>query len=604
MADSSLPQARLGSHPLLPVPKGGRRRPRRVSALPLCVMFAVSGCANLSSAAEQGMLLAAEDVAPQESPVPSEPLPRGAFSEETLYKLLVAEFAVRRNQPELGLEYYLEVARETRDQSVIERAVRLAVFARDEQGGLEAAELWTDTAPDNLDARQVYAALLIRAGELDAAVEQLEVVLSQMQATPEHRFNLIGDMLSRERDQAAALEVMERLVAGRRDDPHALFALAQLSARVGELGEAAALLERVLELRPDDVRAAVFRARVLHQQGNTAEALRALEQVVQEHPDDQPLRMTYARMLVDAKRYDDARAQFERLAQDAPDDPDVRFALGLLLLQTNHMEQAREQFEHLLALDERTRTAHYYLGQIAESLKEYDTALTHYERVDGGEHYMDAQIRVAVVLGEQGQIPAAREHLRSLPRRSVKEAVRLYQAEAEILSKHGEQQTALTVYNEALTQYPDDTDLLYGRAMLAEKVDRLDILEADLRRILELEPNNADALNALGYTLADRTDRYQEAMGLIKQALELKPDNYYILDSMGWVLYRMGRHEDALKYLRRAMSLNHDPEIAAHLGEVLWVTGDKKGAREVWDTALETTPDDKRLLETIERFQP
>ncbi|NIR31065.1 MAG: tetratricopeptide repeat protein [Gammaproteobacteria bacterium] len=568
-------------------------------------MLAVSGCANLSSAAEQGVLLAAEaeHVSPQESPTPPEPS-GGAFSEETLYKLLVAEFAVRRNQPELGLDYYLDVARATRDQSVIARAVRLAVFARDEQRGLEAAELWTDIVPESLEARQVYAALLIRAGELDAAVEQLEVVLSKMEAAPEHRFDLIGDMLSRERDQAVALEVMERLVADRRDDPHALYALAQLTARVGELGKAVALLERVLELRPDDVRAAVFRARVLHQQGHTVEGLRALEQAVQDHPDDQPLRMTYARMLVDAKRYDDARAQFERLAQDAPDDPDVRFALGLLLLQTNHMEQAREQFEHLLALGERTRTAHYYLGQIAESLKDYDEALAHYERVDGGQHYTDAQIRVAVVLGEQGEVSVAREHLRSLQRRSVKEAVRLYQAEAEILSKHGDQESALTVYNEALTKYPDDTDLLYGRAMLAEKLDRLELLERDLRRILEIEPNNADALNALGYTLADRTDRYQEAMELIKRALEIKPDNHYILDSMGWVLYRMGRHEDALEYLRQAMSLNYDPEIAAHLGEVLWVTGDKKGAREVWDTALETTPDDERLLETIERFEP
>lgn len=598
MAPASIPSpAQAGP------PPAARRRPRRVSILPLLVLFGISGCASLSSAAERGMLMAAEE-GPAQTPAASAPPASAEFSEEILYKLLVAEFAVQRNELALALESYIDVAAETRDPGVVERAVRIAVFARDQERGLEAARLWTEMAPEDLDARQVYAALLIRAGELDRAVAQLELLLTQMEAAPEHRFNLIGDMLGRERDQSAALEVMERLVAGRQQDPHALFALAQLSARVGELERAATLLERLLELRPQDTRAAVFRARVLHEQGQTAEALRALEQTVRAHPHEEALRMTYARMLVDARRYDEARAQFQRLAEDAPDDPDVRFALGLLLLQTKHMEEAREQFEHLLELGERARTAHYYLGQITESLKEYDEALAHYERVDGGEHYLDAQIRVAVVLADQGQLAGAREHLRALPRRSVNEAVRLYQAEAEVLAEHDELHEAMTVYNEALTKYPDDSDLLYGRAMLAEKLDRLDILEQDLRRILEFEPDNADALNALGYTLADRTERYQEALELVQRALELKPDNYYIIDSMGWVLYRMGRHQEALKYLRRAMSLNYDPEIAAHLGEVLWVTGDREGAREVWDTALETTPDDERLLETIERFKP
>lgn len=588
----------------------------RVSACLLATAFAVSGCANLSSAAEEGMLVAADrgsthpagtTTAPASStpaPAPATPASHEEFSQEVLYKLLVAEIAGQRNQLDLAVKNYLEVARSTRDLGVIERAVRVAVFARDQQHGLEAARLWTEVAPDSVDAKQIYAALLIRAGDLDGAVAQLEALLSELKDTPEQRFNLIGDMLSREKDQTAALEVMQRLVARRQNDPHALFALAQLAARVGDLDRAATLLEQVQRLNPTDTHAAIFRARVLHEQGNTAAALSGLEQALHAKPHDQALRMTYARLLVDAKRYDDARQQFEQLAEDAPDDPDVRFALGLLLLQTNHMDKARAQFEHLLSLGERVRTAHFYLGQIAESQKQYDDALGHYERVDGGEHYMDAQIRVAVVLAEQGHLSAAREHLHGLPRNSANDAVRLYLAEAEILSKHGKLKEAMGVYDEALDQYPDDDDLQYGRAMLAEKLDRIDLLESDLRAILARDPDNVDALNALGYTLADRTDRYQEALDLIQRALELKPDNYYIVDSMGWVLYRMGRPQEALKYLRRAMSLNYDPEIAAHLGEVLWVTGDKQGAREVWDTAIESTPDDKRLLETIKRFTP
>ena len=182
------------------------------------------------------------------------------------------------------------------------------------------------------------------------------------------------------------------------------------------------------------------------------------------------------------------------------------------------------------------------------------------------------------------------------------EAVRVYRSEAEILVRKDRLMDAMSVYDVALQEFPENNDLLYARAMLAEKLNMLDVLERDLRDVLSREPNNADALNALGYTLADRTDRYEEALEFIKRAYELKPDDHYIVDSMGWIMYRLGRHDEALKYLRRAMELNNDSEIAAHLGEVLWVMGDETAAREIWDTALETTPEDKRLLDVIKRF--
>jgi len=579
------------------------------AALTVAAALAVVGCSGVAPApagfADEPMLLATDGPAPEERPAaPAAKEGSPELSEEILYKLLVAEFAGRRNRLDLALDNYLDVARATRDPAVIERAVRIAVFSRQQERGLEAARLWTEVAPDNLDARQVYAALLIRAGELDQAVDQLEALLARLERSPEEGFSLVGDMLSREKDHQAVLEVMERLVEGRRDDPRALFAFAQVSARVDELEQAAELLKRVLALEPENTRAAIFRAQVLHRQGKTSEAVTFMRDTVGARPEDYQLRMTYARLLVDAKRYEEAREQFERLAGDRPEDAEVRFGLGLLLLQTNRLERAQAQFEHLLELGERTRTAHFYLGQIAESMDDDEAALSHYERVDGGEHYMDSQVRAAVLLADEEGLAVAREHLRSLPQRSVNEAVRIYQAEAELLSRHDRLEEAMTVYNEALGKHPGNSDLLYGRAMLAEKMDRLNILERDLRRIIEDEPNNADALNALGYTLADRTTRYEEAYELIKRALELKPDNHYIVDSMGWVLYRMGRHREALEHLRRALKLQYDPEIAAHLGEVLWVTGDREGARQVWDQALENTPEDEHLREVIERFNP
>ncbi len=327
-----------------------------------------------------------------------------------------------------------------------------------------------------------------------------------------------------------------------------------------------------------------------------------LSDALERRPEASEIRLAYARALVDAKRYDDARDQFERLAEENPDDHDVQYALGLLLVQTNRLDDAAERFRLLVHTRERREAAWFYLGQIAETQRKPDEALDAYRRVDRGEHRLNAQIRVAVLLAEQGDVDRARAHLHGLRGNNNQEVVRLYRAEAEILVRRDMLDDAMGVYGDAIEQFPTNTDLLYARAMLAEKLDRLDILEQDLRDILSREPNNADALNALGYTLADRTDRLDEAYELIERAFNLKPDDHYVVDSMGWVLYRLGRYQEALKHLRKAFELSPDAEVAAHLGEVLWVMGNQDEAREVWETALKETPDDKRLLDVKKRF--
>ena len=362
------------------------------------------------------------------------------------------------------------------------------------------------------------------------------------------------------------------------------------------------LLKQVIAMDPENVQAVAYLARTLQEQGDTMQALETLTQAVEKNPDVRSLRMTYARLLVDAKHYEDARKQFSRLSAETPENADVGNALGLLLLQTNHPNEAREQFEALIKLGKRSEAAHYYLGQVAELEKDQTAAIAAYRKVDRGEYYLNAQIRVAGLLGDQGKISEARRHLHGLSRTNAQSSIRLYLAEAEMLTNAEYLKDAMSVYNMALTEHPEDHDLLYARAMLAAKLDDIDLLEKDLRDILSRDANNADALNALGYTLADKTDRLDEAMELIQRALTQKPDNFYILDSMGWVLYRLGRYEEAVDYLKRALAQKDDPEVAAHLGEVLWVMGEKQAAQEVWDTALENTPDDERLLKVIKRF--
>jgi tetratricopeptide (TPR) repeat protein len=593
-----------------------RRQPRLApAALMMSACLALAGCANLMPAKDSGAPAdsggALKTPAPAVSKAPeagSEKAPAGSepavtSSEDNLYKLLVAEIAGRRGRMDLSLENYLEVARATRDPAVAERAVRIAVFARNQEGGLEAANLWTEIAPDSTDARQVYAALLLRAGEIDTAVRQLDAAIPHFAGGSAEAYPRIADMLARERDKSVAVAVMARLVAGRPDDMHAQSAYAQLLARAGQTERAIEVYEKVLALDPDDEQTLVIYARLLQRQGNSELAIGTLKSALERRPDADRVRLTYARLLVDAKQYDGALAQFARLSERAPENADVRYAYGLLLMQTNHMSEAEAQFKELIARRKRVPVAYYYLGQIAEAKGDIEAALAAYREVDDGEHRLNAQIRASVLLAESGRLVQARAHLHGLRSDNSQQAIRIYRAEAEILTKRKDYADAMEVYNGALQDFPHDTDLLYSRAMLAEKMDDLVMLERDLRSILSREPNNADALNALGYTLADRTDRYNEAYELVKRAYELKPDDHYVIDSMGWTLYRMGRHQEALMHLRRAMELNGDPEIAAHLGEVLWMMGDKKAAIELWDTSLKSTPDDPRLLDVKKRFK-
>ena len=572
---------------------------RRLGWLAAAVAGLLAGCAAGPDPREA----AGEDaaIATGGDPVPAE----SGLTGDVLYKLLVGEFAGRRGNLELSIESYLDVARETRDAGVAEQAVRVAAFSRDSAKTLEAARLWSEIDPSNVEARQVLVSLLLRSGDFEAAVGHLRDIVDHLSGSPAAGFVRAGDLLARERDGETAVTAMRRLVAGREDDPVAQSALARLLARHGRFEEASALLDRVFELDPGDPRTAIARSRVRRRMDDLEGALAVLSAYLERVPGESTVRMAYARLLVDARRYEPARAQFERLLADEPGNDDVRYALGLLLMQMGRPDEASRQFEALARSGASWRdAAHYNLARIAESRRRLDDAIAWYRRVRGGEQRLDAQIRVAALLAEGGDIESARRHLHGLRGANLRETVRIHRAEGELLARAGRYEEAMAVYDASLEDLPGNSDLLYARGMLAEQMGRLDILERDMREIIAREPDNADALNALGYTLADRTDRYEEAYALIKRALELKPDNHYIVDSMGWVLHRLGRHREALVQLRRAMSIRPDPEIAAHLGEVLWVLGEKAEARKVWEAALEETPDDERLLDVIRRFAP
>ena len=584
-----------GSH--APIAQRRSRLAFGSAILPGVLALVLAGCAATGPHPQETAAVAPVDGA---TAAPA----RGGLSRDVLYRLLVGEIASQRNDLPYSLENYLAVARETGDAGVAARATKLAVFARADEEAVEAARLWSAADSSSVEARQVLASLLIRTGDIGGAVEHLEMIVETISDPPGAGFHRAAELLATEKDKESAVAVMRRLVLGHEDNAAAQLALARLLARNGQSEEALPIADRAYELSPDDAPTAVLRARLRHRANDVDGAFAVLEEFLERVPDSGAVRMAYARMLVDTKRYDQARAEFERLVADEPENNDARYAFGLLLLQTKRLDEAAEQFERLASRDARHYAAFYYLGRIAEAQQRFDDATDAYRRVRRGEHRLNAHIRVAALLAESGNLDAARRHLHGLHSENTQETVRIYRAEAGLLTQAERYEEAMAVLDGSLRELPGNSELLYSRGMLAEKMDRLDLVERDMRAIIAREPDHADALNALGYTLADRTDRYEEAYALILRAIELEPDEPYIVDSLGWVLYRMGRHHEALEHLRRAMSLEPDPEIAAHLGEVLWVLGNRAEAREVWSTALEAAPDDERLLDVIERFEP
>ncbi len=524
------------------------------------------------------------------------------LSPELFFRLMLAEVAGQRGQVGIAVQQYLAAARESRDPKIIERAARIAVYARDNKSALEAARLWVDTQPESVEAHQVAAAMQLRDGNAEQAQIHLEKVVTLRQKGKHSAFMLITSLLSKERDKQMAMNVMGQLVANRQQNHEALYAYSQLGLLVGELDKALVAAEKVRNLKPDWVKGQILYSSILHRQGKKAKALAELKQSVENHPDSVVLRDYYARRLVDEKKYAEARNQFQILLEDKPDNSEARYALALLTLQTRDYDVSGSHFKKLYKRGKRVNESGYYLGQIAEQQEQTDAAIKWYTTVDAGQYQIEAQIRIALLESKKGQLEEARDRLRSINATTLELEQRLFLAEGEMLREAKQHQAAFDLYSEGLAKMSDNTSLLYARALTAEKIERIDVTFSDLGKIIKTEPNNAQALNALGYTLVDRTKRLKEGLGYIERAYKLKPEDAAILDSMGWANYRMGRYEEALKYLRKAFIKLGDAEIAAHLGEVLWVMGDEDEARTVWDEATQATPSHQLLLDVIKRF--
>ncbi|MBS1146232.1 MAG: hypothetical protein H6R08_408 [Proteobacteria bacterium] len=551
---------------------------------------------SVEAVAEPDADAMAEDTAKAQAAWPKQPL-----TPEILFKFLVAEVAGQRGAIGIAKSTYLDLARQTQDPRVARRAAEVAMFARDQSGALEATRLWAAGEQGSERAQQTLVALLLNEGKLDEAEPILRALLKGDAA---NGFMHLSALMGKMRDTRAALELVERLAVDYPALPEARFAVAQAAANAGRFDAALAALQQADGLRPGWESAALMRAQVLGK-SSRADALTFMRDFLAVHADAREVRLAYARALVNANQFSEARAEFSRLTRDFPRNSEVSFAAGLLSLQMGDVGAARDLLTQALEYDPRDPdTVYYYLGQVAEQMKEPEVAAAHYAEVKTGNYLVSARARQAALLARAGKLDEARALLAATRGENESQNVRLIQAQAELLRESKVATAAFEVLSEGLKRYPDSADLLYDRAMAAEKLDKLEVVEADLRRVIALRPDDAQAYNALGYTLADRTKRLAEALTLLDKALSLAPEDPFILDSVGWAQYRSGNLARAQEYLERAYKLRPDPEIAAHLGEVLWARGQRDEAGNLWQTSLQTHPQNEVLLETLRRLKP
>jgi len=523
----------------------------------------------------------------------------GSFNATTLYALLAAEIAGQRQLPGVALKTYLEQARVTLDPGVAERALQIAEYLRDSRSAQEAALIWAKAAPQALAAQRSAAIHLALAGRYIEASDYMERALDN----DSMHFDFLGlsHLNGNPKDRANLLQSLDMLLKKYPDNTQVVLSKALLLSQSGESEQALQLLDTQHSKKTSGI-AVLLHSHLLQNLGRNDEALALLSQALKQIPNNLRLRSARAKLLLEENRLPEARADFIRLLAQSPEDDSLCYTLAQIYLEQQAWQEAIVYLEELIERQNYLDAAHFGLGRAFAAQGDTERALTEYAQVEDSNYYLPAQFQSTDILLAQGRAEEAQQRLAELRENLSEYRPQLYQMEIELLTKHGQYPSAQIMAKQALEEFPDTPELLYARAMLAEKQNDLAQLERDLRRIIEHDPANSMALNALGYTLVDRTDRHDEGKALIEQALALSPDDPAILDSLGWAHYRLGELNKAEPLLRKAMDEFPDSEVAAHLGEVLWQLGKRREARKIWREALGKDQAHSILQSTILRL--
>lgn len=566
----------------------------------------LSSCAHapLNQAGEQLEQTETEDQAEQLQAESPGVLPNIELNSDLLYEFLLSEIAGQRGVDSIAVDSSADLAKKTRDPRLAMRATHLALQFGQYDKAIESLRIWREADPSSLIARRMLSSVLLRSGQLDEAGAEYLALLKADESHIGQAFVQIYQMLSGYPDKAAALKLYRELAQRYPQTAEAHWGVAQLAQAAGDEALAIDEAKQAHSLRPEWNMAVSLEAQLL-QKESPQQGLDVLRNYLSSYPEAQEIRLQYARALLDQKQYKPAREQFQRMADADPENPDFAYAIALISLQLNDLANAEKQLKQAMAKGKKDQdTVQYYLGQLSEAKKNEEEAIAYYREVKGGEYLLPAQIRLAYLLSKHDRLAEARQLLQQAQTGNNSQRVKLVMVEAQLLREANQFDEAYRILDQALEKMPNQSDLLYETAMMADKVGKPDVFEQLMRRLIKLKPDYAQAYNALGYGLLERNERIPEAMQLVEKALQLAPDDAAIMDSVGWGYYRSGKLDESVEMLRRAYAANDNPEIAAHLGEVLWVRGNKVEAKKIWQDSLKENSGNEQLQAVIKKFDP
>lgn len=573
-----------------------QRTPSAVGFLSAAALL-LAGCAATGERAAVESVPAAA-VAQAETPPP--PLIERAIPQASVYPLLLAEFALRRRDFNTALKTYLEQAEILRDPAVSAYTTHLAQFMQREREAFRAVRLWAEIEPASTEANHTLATLLARQGRTREALPYLAIVARNGEAA---KFPVLLNgykTLSPQQQTALDRAVQALLDEDLGDNVSLLLTHALMAQETNKPDVAMARLAPVFARQPYQQQALILQAQLRRAKGEQ-DPLARIEQALEADASRSGLRLQYARLLAE-NDMSAARDQFEILSAQAPKDTDLLFSLAMINHELKDRTAAKAYLQQVIALNKRQDEAHFFLGQIEMGAGDREQAIAHFKQVGDGEDLMSATLNIARLQLDAGNERELARYMDDLRESYPPRREQLYALEANLYSESRRDGRSLALLERAIGEYPRSDTLRYARSILYERAGDIAAAETDLRSILEHNPDDATALNALGYTLANRTERLDEARVLIEKALRLSPGEPAILDSMGWVLYRQGEYAEAIRYLARAYAKFPDPEVAAHLGEALWVSGNRTGAMEVWRGALRKDSQHLVLNETLDRL--
>jgi len=525
-----------------------------------------------------------------------------AIDPDVLFMLLTAELAGQRGQYNIALEGYMEAAKRVKDPRFAERAAMIAMYIKDSNRTDEAVSIWLRQDAENPTARKIAALSALRIGDKQAAVEHLDVLFKVDPAGFEKSMLEVAAVLQKDGNVSFFYQVLEALSLRHPNQSMIYYVQSLLAMQLNNKGLAELKIQKALAVQPDWDKALVFQAQIAAFSGDLNKAKTILEYASVKHPNDDKIKKLLAQVLIKNSDYEGAGRVYQAILSTNPKDFDSQFALGLVQLQLDRTDQAEDIFSKLLEQPDWKYQASFYLGKIEEKHENIKKALAWFDKVNDGPLVFESSVSAVSLLAKNKQFADAGSRLTLLQAKFPKQKSRILLMQAELLTQQKKYQEAFNLLTAALTEFPDEKDLLYTRALMAERVGKPEILESDLKKILAKMPDNAQALNALGYTLVSKPNRYAEAEKYLEHALRLAPDEPVIMDSYGWLQYKLGHTAKALDYLQRAYAKQQENEIAAHLAEVLWVLGKRNEARKIFNEAIKDAPEDEYLLEFKQRI--